>query len=584
MPTMAAVSSRAISVYVTAVAGCALGVVALAAKAGSGSHPVADLIFGGVAGYLFLAAGVAAAARRPGNRCGLLIVGVGVGFFAEDLQLSTNALLYSLGLPLIHAAAAFVAHLVLAYPLGVLTNWFERVLAVAAYFFAIGVTSVRALFLHPPSHLLVKPPNLLLVQDNPAMVSLLGQTTDLGGAVVAAGVLGVLVHRWVKASWPARWVLAPVFGTGLVGGLATAIGGVFGYSSRFADVGLVAYKVAFCLLPLGILAGVLRVRIGPTRMDGLLTQLGLHRLGSPQAVQQVLAKGLGDPSLRIGYWQPESGSYVDRDGHSLEVGRQAATPIAFEGRPLAVLVHDPALREDQRRLDAVAAAAAMALERERLAAEVLAQVQASRARLVAATDAERRRIGRDLHDGAQQNLVLAALFLNDATTRLDGTADAGVADSLSKSAQAIDRATNDLRELAQGLHPVVLATFGLGPALESLGRDMPIPVEVAGPPLPRLPETIESTAYLAAKEALTNTLKHAGATRAWIRTRYDGKALEVEVRDNGSGGARLGSGTGLLGLQDRVLALDGTMMVHSPAGGGTAVTVTLPSHQAITQA
>ncbi|HEX2428924.1 MAG TPA: sensor histidine kinase [Gaiellaceae bacterium] len=254
------------------------------------------------------------------------------------------------------------------------------------------------------------------------------------------------------------------------------------------------------------------------------------------------------------------------------------TWIEHEGEPLAVLVHDPTLREESKLVEAVAAAARLALVNARLHAEVRAQletVQESRARIATAADEERRRIERDLHDGAQQRLVALALELRSAQRQLGDTADPELERLLASTADELQVAVDELRELAQGIHPGILTQGGLAHALESLAARAPIPVTVDATS-ERFPADVEATAYFVACEALTNVVKHSGASRALIDTRRNDGTLVVEVADDGSGGAQQTGGSGLRGLADRVEARGGRLLVQSVPGAGTRIRGEIP--------
>jgi signal transduction histidine kinase len=242
-----------------------------------------------------------------------------------------------------------------------------------------------------------------------------------------------------------------------------------------------------------------------------------------------------------------------------------------------MLVYDASLEDDPELVAAVAAAAAIALDDARLHAESedrLAELRASRERIVAAGDAERRRLERNLHDGAQQRLVFVALQLRMVQTRLE--TDPALAKQLATSAgEELSRALEELRELARGIHPSVL-NHGLKAALESLAARSVVPTRVSFLAPERLPEPVELAAYFVACEALANVGKYAHATQASVRVwRRDGVAV-VEISDDGIGGADETVGTGLQGLADRVAALDGTLRILSPPGTGTVVTADLP--------
>jgi signal transduction histidine kinase len=245
---------------------------------------------------------------------------------------------------------------------------------------------------------------------------------------------------------------------------------------------------------------------------------------------------------------------------------------------VALIVHDASLAEERELLDAVAGAAALALENERLAAELRASVKelrASRARIVKTADAARRAIERDLHDGAQQQLVALALSLRLARTRVErDPVEAGAL--LDAAARDLQAALQSLRELARGIHPAVLSDHGLGAALEALAQRFPFPVEIAAVPEERLPEPVEATAYFVVAEAITNVARYAGASHVIVTLELDEDALAVAVSDDGVGGADPGAGTGLRGLSDRVAVLEGRLEVDSPVGGGTTVRAFIP--------
>jgi PAS domain S-box-containing protein len=216
-----------------------------------------------------------------------------------------------------------------------------------------------------------------------------------------------------------------------------------------------------------------------------------------------------------------------------------------------------------------------ALRRREIEAARTIELRASRARIVAAADAARRKIERDLHDGAQQRLVTLALDVQIARGRLEADPESA-APFLDRLAQDLSEASAELRELARGIHPAVLTERGLVPAIEALARRAPVPVEIVGEPVERVSPTLEITAYFTVSEALTNVAKYAHAKHATVRLAQEDGALVIEVSDDGVGGARAGVGSGLSGLADRVGACDGSLSVVSPAGEGTRVRAVLP--------
>jgi signal transduction histidine kinase len=220
-------------------------------------------------------------------------------------------------------------------------------------------------------------------------------------------------------------------------------------------------------------------------------------------------------------------------------------------------------------------AAEEALRRHEVEQARTEELRASRVRIVQAADAARRKIERDLHDGAQQRLVTLAIEVRLARSRVEkDPASAGA--FLERLGQELGEASAELRELARGIHPAVLTDRGLAPAIAALAARAPVPVEVLDLPARRLGAEIEATAYFTVAEALTNVAKYAGATHATVRVACEGDVVVVEVADDGIGGADPGDGTGLTGLADRIGACDGSLSVTSPPGAGTLVRAVLP--------
>jgi signal transduction histidine kinase len=244
---------------------------------------------------------------------------------------------------------------------------------------------------------------------------------------------------------------------------------------------------------------------------------------------------------------------------------------------VAAIVHDVALDTSPELVHAAAAASSLAIDNERLKADLrarLEELRVSRLRIVEAADAARRRIERDLHDGAQQQLVSLSLQLRVLKARLKTQPElAGLVDELSAQlAQALE----ELRELARGIHPAVLTDHGLGPAIAALSERVPITVEPDLETDGRLPAPVEAAAYFVVAEALTNVVKYAQASTVRVRIERIDEELLVAVSDDGVGGAAIGAGSGLRGLQDRVAAVGGELAIHSPRGRGTRLEARLP--------
>jgi signal transduction histidine kinase len=290
-----------------------------------------------------------------------------------------------------------------------------------------------------------------------------------------------------------------------------------------------------------------------------------------------LAAALGDPTLELAY-RLGDGLYVDASGRPVELPRdpgRAITAVMANGEEVAVLIHDPALLDEPSLVESVRASAALVLEIERLAAEVrsqLAEVRASRERIVSAADAERRRIERNLHDGAQQRLVTLSVALGLEASRVDSA----TADVLSRAQDDVEQAIAELRDLARGIHPTLLRDEGLQAAVEALARRASIPVAVHGEVQERLLDQIELAAYFVVSEALTNVAKHASASGASVVLDQESSVLRVTVTDNGVGGAQITADSGLAGLRDRLDALDATLAIESEPGQGTTIRAELP--------
>jgi signal transduction histidine kinase len=300
-------------------------------------------------------------------------------------------------------------------------------------------------------------------------------------------------------------------------------------------------------------------------------------------LNDALRRALGDASLTLLPWSADAGCYIDDQGQPVRLPRdqpnRAVTHIERHGEPVAAIEHDIVLLEDPGLVNAVAAAVRLTIDNERLQNEIqsqLAEVEASRSRIVAASDAERRRIERDLHDGAQQRLVTIGLALKLAEAQLGAEENPGVRAALSQAVKDLAEAINELRDLARGIHPPILTEAGLRPALESLVERSALPVRLDVRLRQEPSGAVAAAAYFAVAEALTNVVKHADASQASITANDQDGSIHLEISDDGLGGADRNRGTGLLGVADRVAAVGGTLRVHSPSGGGTRVEVTLP--------
>ena len=301
---------------------------------------------------------------------------------------------------------------------------------------------------------------------------------------------------------------------------------------------------------------------------------------APEATGRVLAEALGDPTLEIRYRLPGEEGYVDPSGAPVaeqESDGRTVTPVTRGADRLGVVLHDPALARRGDLVDDAIAAAGLAIEITRLRVEVarqLAAVEESRRRILTAGDAERRRLERDLHDGAQQRLVTVGLALRHVQHELEPGEDR-VSSQLDGAVDEIAQAIAELRELANGVRPSLLE-HGLEPALRELARRAPLPVEVECRCGDGLAPELETAAYFVAAEGLTNAVKHAGAGSVRVSAARENGTLRICVDDAGGGGATPRAGSGLSGLSDRVSAHGGQLSVESPDGRGTRLVAELP--------
>jgi signal transduction histidine kinase len=298
-------------------------------------------------------------------------------------------------------------------------------------------------------------------------------------------------------------------------------------------------------------------------------------------VREMLAASLGDHSVNIAYWLPDRETFVDESGRRVEMpdpsSGRAWTAVERDGRRVAAIVHDVALDTSPELVHAAAAASSLAIDNERLKADLrarLEELRVSRLRIVEAGDNARRRIERDLHDGAQQQLVSLSLQLRVLKARVK--TDPELVTLVDQLSAQLAQALEELRELARGIHPAVLTDHGLGPAIDALINRIHLGVQVELETDERLPAPVEAAAYFVVAEALTNVVKYAEAGRAGVVIRRRGPDLIVTVSDDGVGGASIGRGSGLSGLQDRVAAVGGTLSLDSPRGRGTRLTARLP--------
>jgi signal transduction histidine kinase len=438
--------------------------------------------------------------------------------------------------------------------------------------------------------------NLLHIPGTDALYMPLLHAGDYVIAALVVAWLPWLAMRWSRATPPARRVMAVAYLAAVaesLGTLAAVVAGVVAGlpPSPVTPSATQLFAAAFyldgpatTLLPLGLLYGLLKTRMTRSIVGNLVVELS--SIPPPRELQAALARALGDPSLQLGLCVGQR--YVDVGGHPMDLPENDAartvTPVDFGGRPLAVLVHDPAVLDDRGLVDAVAAAARMALQNARLQAEIqlqLDEIQASRTRIVEAADEERRRIERDIHDGAQQRLVSLSMALRMLNEEVGERIDGSLGELIARADEEARAAIDEVRDLARGVHPKVLTDAGLDEALLSLAETAPLPVLVLSELRQRYAPAVEAAAYFVCSEALANCAKHAGATTAVVRAEHTDGRLQVSVEDDGRGGASMDRGKGLRGLADRVAALGGDLHVDSPPRAGTRISAWIPTTEVI---
>ncbi|MFG3510550.1 sensor histidine kinase [Streptomyces sp. NPDC047821] len=556
----------------------------------AGGEPV-DLVRDLAVGWAFAVSGLVAWVRRPANRTGRLLLAEGLTWFLGNLQGFPVPVLFAIGAWGEALNLAVLAHLLLVFPDGRAATANERRLVVAGYALVAVGGLVRALLYDPAadsssSYLACADcgPNALLVLHAPEVFDAVDLVYRWAGVVLTVLVTLTLVRRWRTGSPARRRVLLPAWvavgltftfvGWEVVYLLAPdALGAADAVMTALSDASQVAVPVVF-------LVSLLRMRLRRAALGDLVT--GVGRAPTQRDLQEMLRRTLGDPSLVLGV-RTEDGGYADPGGRPVrlpapgaagDTGRDVTRVEVDEGAD-AVLEHDRALGEDPR-LMATATAVVALWSRDLRPHERL-----SPRRVLQAAYEERKKLERDLHDGAQTRMLYTLMTLRRLDARLPQGADPALRRTVAEAEQSLRQALEELRDLARGIHPAVLGRAGLGPALTSLAEQCPVPVTVEAEP-GRWAPVVETTAYFLVCEAMANAVKHAAARRIRVGVRDTGGRLVVEVADDGAGGVRMppvaepSHGTGLRGLADRVAAVGGTLVVDSPRGEGTLIRAELP--------
>ena len=527
------------------------------------------------AGWALLACALAFWGRRPGNAVGpILVAASGAWFVAEwDNPAVGSAIVFTIGLVLYAAGAPLVAWGMLAYPSGRLPSWGER--------FAIGLALVGSvlvlgllptLFFDPAAAGCAQcPENTLAISDEPELRDDLNRVGVHLGLAWSLLVIAMAAWKLARSSAARRRVVAPALLTGSVYlGLVAA---TFGASLDRGFVGSGGLERRLWFGQAGALAA-LAFAVAWSLVSARRTRTSLARLvveldesTPPGGLREALARSLADPELEIAYPVGDE-RYADARGRPVDLASvegRAATPLLLESRPVAVLLHRSDLLDNPQLIDEVASAARLGLENERLQAEVRAQLEdlrASRARIVEAGDAERRRLVRDLHDGAQQRLTGLLFALRPVRGQLRTNQDQALLASLHEADAQLRSAIDELRDLAHGIHPAILTDEGLAAALEALAEAAAAPLEISAVSRERFPPPVETAAYLLIAETVRTGPARVSATRR------DG-LLVVDVETEAVPES-------LVDLEDRVGALDGRLAVAPAQGGRVRICADIP--------
>ncbi len=513
-------------------------------------------------GLTYLYGGLAIWDHEPTNRTGALMTSVGLAWFIPGFAHSEIPGVNEVGLAFEDTSTVLILALVLAYPSGRLTSMVDRA---AVAILAIGATGLNVLF------------STSLLKLDP------GPTGLYGGLVLATMATVVIVRRWLIAPARERRELLPVLVAGLVFLAILVINLVRRIADVPDDVGAVliaARDLVPAAIPVALLIGFYRQSERRLRavVDAIPDRMvRFDRHGEYLAAAIESDESDLDSAVPVGHRLHEAMFAAAGD----RAMRAAADALDRGGLQSYDFVLDLAggPRELEARVAPSGPDEVTAIVRDFTDVRAVeAEVRRSRARIVEATDEERRRLERDLHDGAQQRLVTVSLALRRLRGRLAGQADSD-GDAIAaadEAASELKLAIQELRELARGIHPAILTEAGLGPAITALAERSPVPARVQSLPDRRLPSAVEATAYFVVSEGLANVAKHASATNVSIVASTTPTTLRIEVSDDGVGGADAINGSGIRGLQDRVAAIGGTLTTESPAGQGTLIVAEIP--------
>lgn len=535
-------------------------------------------------GLSFIILGLLATTKDAQSSAARLMVAVGFLWFVSDLAWLPGPLPFTVARFGGLFYLAVIAHLYVAFP-GRVRTAPERALVVAIYAWFFLGQLVEMAFWDPHQHAVRRSPgNLLLIRGDLRLNETIARWNGLIASLFVAALVVVVLRHWRQATPPGRRALAPVLLASIpltAAAFGAIVDGAVSLPGRLHDGIWDLMPLGIGALSLGFLVGLVRARLAHSAVGELLMQLGRTTPGVH--LQDLIGRTLHDPSVQLGFWDATRMGFFDHEGRRLnttdpESGRETRI-FTHDGEAMASLAYDSSLGDEPQLLESVAAAVRLSFENDRLNACVKAQldeVKESRVRILEAGDAARREIERDLHDGAQQRLVMIALALRSARAQLTTEASTPNLALLDEIGMELRLAVQELRELARGVHPVILTDEGLGPALESLVLRCPVPAIIEPMRCGRLPAPVEATLYFVIAEALTNVAKHSRASSARVRIDQQDGHVTARVTDDGVGGAQVGTGSGLRGLTDRVATLGGSLAVQSPVDGGTVVEAVIP--------
>lgn len=530
-------------------------------------------------GLVYAASGLIAWWRRPSNRLGLIMVMGAVIWLLNALAFSARPVLAAVGVVTATLPLAVIVHLLLVFPSGWLRSALARWTVIAGY--AVCLVLQIPLYLWSPD---ASPHGMLAVADRPRLVTI-GSWVQIGTGMCVMVITAVILSVRFRRASARRGVLGPLYLYGVAVVLVVPlVPELSRFTTQFGDVASDATQLGLLVMA-PILFALAMMRGGFAR-TAELEQLG-EWLGSPVGdrpdLNAALAKALGDDSVQLSYWLGDGGGYVDAEGRALDPARtdtaHGPAEIRVGGHRVGAIFYDENLIADQELVRSAGRVIAIAVDQQRLTVQLRASrraLQQSRARIVEASDRERRRIAQNLHDGLQAELVLLSVEAQRLAAAEHTTTPEERTQAAERLRWRIDHAAAGLRDLVYAVMPAPLIEQGLGPAIEDLVDRMPVPTKLEMSVNGNLPEAVQATAYFVIAEALNNAARHAHARH--IRTRLmdrDGVLL-LEVDDDGIGNAHPSGGFGLTGLQDRVAVLGGTLRIDSPVDRGTHITAELP--------